>query len=103
MKPPLPKSLNRISTNVYKKVTYMANEQESMAIKLVQEAENDADVYREALLEMSIENDQLYNDCCELYDKMVYISTRIDMVNGGLSSPEIALTEIGDIIGASDK
>lgn len=76
----------------------MAKEQESMTIKLVQESEQNADVYREALLEMSLENDQLYSDYCKVYDKMVRISARIVMANSCLSSPEIALAEIGDII-----
>ena len=79
------------------------NEQESMAVKLVCEAEKNADVYREAMLEMSLENDQLYNDYCVLYDKLCQVSTRIDMADAGLSSPEIALREIEDIIKVEDR
>jgi hypothetical protein len=60
--------------------------QESASIRLVHEAEQNADVYREALLEMSLENDQLYNDYCKVYDKMVRISARIVMANSCLSS-----------------
>ena len=74
--------------------------QESVAIRLVHEAEENANVYREGMLEMSMENDQLYNDYCALYDKMVQISARIDMANSCLSSPEIAIAEIEDIIEA---
>lgn len=76
--------------------------QESVAIRLVHEAEQNADVYRKSLLEMALENDQLYNDLCVMYDKIVQISARIDMANSCLSSPEIALVEIGDIIGTND-
>jgi hypothetical protein len=77
--------------------------QESVAIRLVHEAEHDADVYREALLEMSLENDQLYNDYCRMYDKIVQISARIDMANSCLSSPEIALSEIETILRSVDR
>jgi hypothetical protein len=74
------------------------SKQEMMTVDLVYEAEGNAKVYREALLEMSLENDQLYNNYCELYDKLAQISARIGMANVGFSSPEIALAEIGDII-----
>lgn len=77
--------------------------QESVAIRLVHEAEHNADVYRKALLEMSLENDQLYSNHCELYDKIVQISARIDMSNIGLSNPEIALSEIETILQSVDK
>lgn len=77
--------------------------QEETAMKLLCEAEENADAYRESLLEMSIENDQLYNDFNEMYDKIARISVRIDMVNGGLSSPEIAIEEISTILESIDK
>lgn len=72
--------------------------EELVVLKMLYEAEGNAKVYREALLEMSLENDQLYNNYCELYDKIMQISARIDMAKSRLSSHEIALAEIGDII-----
>lgn len=78
------------------------NKQESMAIRLVQEAEHNADMYRKALLEMSLENDQLYSDYCKMYDKIAQISSRVDMANSCMSSPEIALAEIGAVLQSVD-
>ena len=65
---------------------------------LLRDSEDNGEMLNEQLTEMSLENDQLYGDYCKLYDAIVKMSTRIEMVKIGYSDPETTLDEMRDII-----
>ena len=76
----------------------MESKNEMLTMDMVYAAEREADTYRESLLDMSQENNQLYDNYCKMYDILRRITSRTDAVHTGVYDADVALSEIVDII-----